>query len=489
MIRPGSDHREQDGTTGEMMSATKNNAIMVADLGYGDAGKGSIVDYLTRTMGAHTVVRYNGGAQAAHNVITPDGRHHTFAQFGSGTFVPGTQTHLSRFMMVHPLAMLAEERHLHSLGISDAFKRVSIDREALVTTPFQQSANRLREMARGNGRHGSCGMGVGETVSDWLSYGSQVPLIGDLRDRAILLKKLNFLRDAKIAQLEDQLKNLSNHEFARDDLNVLYDAKMVETTADIYNYFSRLVSIVEPDFLGEILNRPGTTIFEGAQGVLLDEWYGFYPYNTWSTLTFRNADTLLLENDFAGEIFKLGLVRAYATRHGAGPFVTEDEGLTAQIPDYHNQNNDWQREFRVGYLDFVALRYALAVTGKVDGLAITNLDRLDAISELRTCDFYKYSGQAVNVAEYFELQGSAISKIKVPADPTDLTRQEELTKLLFDMQPIYAGCIKDKRAYVELISQTLNVPVAVTSFGPTALEKESNFAVRAENPVLSMAET
>ena len=468
------------------MNATKNNAILVADLGYGDAGKGSIVDYLTRTMEAHTVVRYNGGAQAAHNVITPDGRHHTFAQFGSGTFIPGTRTHLSRFMMVHPLAMLAEERHLRSLGISDAFNRVSMDRAALVTTPFQQSANRLREMARGDGRHGSCGMGVGETMSDWLSYGSQVPFVGDLRDRATLLKKLTFLRDAKIAQLEDQLKNLSNNEFAREDLNVLYDPRVLETTADIYKYFSELVSVVEPDYLGELLKRPGTTIFEGAQGALLDEWYGFYPYNTWSTLTFRNAETLLLENDFAGELFKLGLVRAYATRHGAGPFVTEDQDLTAQVPDYHNQNNDWQREFRVGYLDFVALRYALAVTGKIDGLAITNLDRLDAISEWRTCDLYEYIGQAVNVAEYFDLLGSSIRKIKVPADPTNLTRQEELTKALFDMQPIYANCKKDKRAYIELISQTLNVPVAITSAGPKALEKESHVSLRAQNPVLSI---
>ena len=468
------------------MNATKNNAVLVADLGYGDAGKGSIVDYLTRRTEAHTVVRYNGGAQAAHNVITPDGRHHTFAQFGSGTFIPGTRTHLSRFMMVHPLAMLVEERHLRSLGISNTFNRVSIDREALVTTPFQQSANRLREMARGNGRHGSCGMGVGETMADWLSYGSQVPFVGDLPNRPTLLKKLNFLRDAKIAQLEDQLKNLSNNEFARGDLSVLYDPKILETTADAYKYFSELVSIVEPTYVGKLLNRPGTTIFEGAQGILLDEWYGFYPYNTWSTLTFRNADTLLLENDFVGEIFKLGLVRAYATRHGAGPFVTEDQDLTAQVPDYHNQTNDWQMEFRVGYLDFVALRYALAVTGNVDGLAITNLDRLDAISEWRTCDLYRYLGKGVNVAKYFELQGSAISKIKVPDDPTNLASQEELTKLLFDMQPVYENCRQDKRAYIELIGQTLSVPVAITSAGPTALQKESYFPVPDEKLVLSM---
>ncbi|HEX9387884.1 MAG TPA: adenylosuccinate synthetase [Anaerolineales bacterium] len=458
------------------MDKTKNTAILIADLGYGDAGKGSIVDYLTRTTGAHTVVRYNGGAQAAHNVIAPDGRHHTFAQFGSGTFVPGTRTHLSRFMMVHPLAMLAEERHLRSLGISDAFNRVSIDREALVTTPFQQSANRLKEIARGDGRHGSCGMGVGETMSDWLTYGSQVLFAGDLSDRPTTFKKLNFLRDAKIAQLEMLMKNLSDIDPASDDLNVLYDPGIVETTADIYKYFSELISIVEPSYLREILNEPGTTIFEGAQGVLLDEWYGFYPYNSWSTLTFKNADSLLRENDFAGETIKLGLVRAYATRHGAGPFVTEDEALTAQVQDYHNQNNDWQRGFRVGYLDFVAVRYALAVTGKIDGLVITNLDRMDAIPAWRMCELYKYVGDQVNAAEYFDLQDSSIRDIKVPSDPTNLIKQEELTKLLLDMRPIYMNCQKNKNAYIEFISRKLNIPVAIISAGPTALEKDSFFS-------------
>src|SRR5215217_818107 len=178
------------------MERTNSKAILIADLGYGDAGKGSIVDYLTRATGVHTVVRYNGGAQAAHNVMTPDGRHHTFAQFGSGTLVPGTRTHLSRYMTIHPLAMLAEERHLHSLGISDAFGRVTIDGEALVTTPFQQSANRLKEIARGDGRHGSCGMGVGETMSDWLTHDSQVLFAADLCSRAVILKKLTFLREA-----------------------------------------------------------------------------------------------------------------------------------------------------------------------------------------------------------------------------------------------------------------------------------------------------
>jgi adenylosuccinate synthase len=454
------------------VKSRENRAIMIADLGYGDAGKGSIVDYLTRETQAHTVIRYNGGAQAAHNVITPDGRHHTFAQFGSGTFIPGTRTHLSRFMMVHPLAMLAEERHLQTLGIPDAFVRTSIDRKALVTTPFQQSANRIREMARGDGRHGSCGMGVGETMSDWLVHGGDVLFAGDLSQRALVMKKLGRIRDIKTSQLEIVLKDVPQNDAIDEEMRHFHDPQFMEAIADVYLRFTRQVKIVEPDFLGRLINQPGVTIFEGAQGVLLDEWYGFYPYNSWSTLTFKNAETLLTENDFMGETLKLGLIRGYATRHGAGPFVTEDRELTSRLQDHHNKDNPWQQEFRAGHLDFVALRYALDVIGKVDRLVVTNLDRMEAFDEWQTCNRYQSSEMRSNLEECFGFDGWQVNDIKVPADPTDLVRQGELTRLLFTMQPDYDRCGNDVNAYMELISQTLKLPIAITSFGPTASDKK-----------------
>ena len=143
-------------------------AILTVDLGFGDAGKGSIIDFLAREHNAHTVVRFNGGAQAGHRVVAKQGEH-VFSQFGSGTLA-GARTHLSRFMLVEPLAMLAEAEHLMQLGIRDPFGMVTIDEKALITTPFQRAVNRLKELARGNGRHGSCGMGIGETMADWIAH-------------------------------------------------------------------------------------------------------------------------------------------------------------------------------------------------------------------------------------------------------------------------------------------------------------------------------
>jgi adenylosuccinate synthase len=236
------------------------------------------------------------------------------------------------------------------------------------------------------------------------------------------------------------------------------------------------VELVEPEGLGKLLNQPGVTIFEGAQGVLLDEWYGFYPYNSWSTLTFHNADTLLNENNFKGETLKLGLIRGYATRHGSGPFVTEDEILTREVQDFHNTNNLWQREFRVGYLDLVALRYALRANGKVDGLVITNLDRMEAIPEWKVCDAYRFPGGKTALSGFFDVEGEFIRDIRLPLEPTDLARQETLTRLLMEMQPVYTNCERAPRSYSEWVGQKLGVPLALLSFGPKAEQKEAPFA-------------
>src|SRR5258708_7210065 len=107
-------------------------AFLIAGLSYGDEGKVSTTDYLTCKYNAGLVVRYNGGPQAGHNVVTPDGRWHTFQQFGAGTFHPGVRTHLSRFCLINPMSQWRESEHLVELGITDIWQRTSVDPRALV---------------------------------------------------------------------------------------------------------------------------------------------------------------------------------------------------------------------------------------------------------------------------------------------------------------------------------------------------------------------
>ncbi|MEO6888539.1 MAG: adenylosuccinate synthetase [Ktedonobacteraceae bacterium] len=455
----------------------KKQAILLADLGFGDAGKGTITDFLSRQLAAHTVVRYNGGPQAAHTVVTPTGEQHTFSQFGSGTLVPGTRTFLSRFLLINPLNMLKEERHLQTLGITDAWQRLAIDRRALVITPFQQAANRLHEIARAAQRHGSCGEGIGECMADFLSDANVALFVGDLQERATIVKKLRAQRDLKRSQLAEIWRQLPDTDAVRQEQSIFSGEAGIEDCTDVFHAFSQVVEIVDEGYMRSLLARPGTLLFEGAQGVLLDENYGFAPYTTWSTTTFANAKTLVQEHDYTGEVITLGILRAYATRHGAGPFPTEDYTLTHSIPDRHNSWNAWQQAFRVGHFDLLATRYAFEVAGRPDYLAITNRDRLKALPEWKVCTSYRYQGMQEDLPDYFEQEGERIQGIKVRR-PANLSHQEELTQRLFACQPQYQSFLLQGEATLPaeergraFIEEKLSAPIAISSYGPTSSDK------------------
>ncbi|MDX6353579.1 MAG: adenylosuccinate synthase [Streptomyces sp.] len=408
---------------------------LVVDLGFGDAGKGAVVDRLCRAdRKVVAVVRFNGGAQAAHNVVTADGRHHTFAQFGAGT-LGGVPTHLSRFMLVDPLALTAEADHLRSLGVPDPYALLSVDRRARLTTPYHAAANRQREQARGAARHGSCGMGVGETARYALAHPGDAPTAGDCASRARLLRGLRLLRD----RLTDELGPLA--------------APPVEVCADAYTAFARAVTLTDESALRRLV-RQGPLVFEGAQGVLLDEWHGFHPYTTWSTTTFANAEELLLEAGSPDGALRVGVVRTYTTRHGPGPLVTEDPSLDADLPEPHNGHGRWQGAFRIGHFDAVAHAYAVAVCGGVDALAVTHLDAPGRCGSLRICRAYGMDGELVE---------------RLPAAPPgDLVRQAELTGRLLAARPaLWDTPGPDPAAWSEAISHVLNAPVLLGSSDPT----------------------
>jgi len=335
---------------------------IVVGLGFGDEGKGAVVDRLCGSGSVHTVVRYNGGCQAAHNVITPDGRHHTFAQFGAGSFNPGVKTLLSRYMYVEPFSLLKEAKHLMSIGEKDILTRIYIDGEAPLTTPYHWIANKHRN----NNNDQSCGRGIGETTEYLLEHPDAAPRIWDVYNPTLLEEKLEILRDwaKKRVPVDESWVDYPPH-------------KLVDTYAGILRGM-----VVPNSFLNELL-IDGDVVFEGAQGVLLDEDWGFHPYNSWTNTTTANAETLLMECNSSA--IKLGVLRTYMTRHGAGPFITES--FISSMPDeVHNKAWEWQGRWRIGYPDFVANEYALRAVGGVDELILTHMDKQHLID--RACLYY-----------------------------------------------------------------------------------------------------
>jgi len=424
-----------------------NGHVIVVDLGYGDAGKGGIVAALCshaalNSQNVSTVVRFNGGAQAAHHVLSPSGQPHAFAQFGSGTFTEGTRTFLSRYMLVNPLALVAEAEHLARLGVHDPLSLIAIDRDAALTTPYHQAANRARERARGAGRHGSCGMGIGETARYALEHPEDAPRAGDMTSPRTLDRKLTLLRDRLTAELAGTPSPPPG------DIAAVYHAIAARVTLTGDGYLNRLL-------------RDGPVVFEGAQGVLLDEWRGFHPYTTWSTTTFENAETLLRESGDAAAT-RLGVTRTYQTRHGPGPFPTEDPTLA--IDEAHNADGRWQGPFRTGHLDAVALGYAAEVTGGVDAVALTHLDTADRhAAELNLCRAY-------------DLDNTLISRIE-PGPHRDLAYQESLTERLLKARPVYEGgtrvgpVARTGDDWADTVAAILGAPVVIRSHGPALTDK------------------
>jgi adenylosuccinate synthase len=477
---------------GSMSIQQDARIAVLAGFGYGDEGKGAWTDHLARTTPVHTVVRYNGGAQAGHNVVTDDRRHHTFHQFGSGTLVRGVSTHLSRFMLVNPIALVREATSLQFLGIRDPLSLVSIDEDALVTTPFHVSMNRLREVARGEGRHGSCGMGIGETMAYALKYPVDALYARDLRNEAVLRPKLRWMRDRMMEEFAALGLDTSGHPAVYRDAeqSLIEDPMMVNQIVESFQQVLSAVQVVDGGYLKTLLDLPGNVVFEGAQGALLDEWHGFHPYTTWSTATFANAQTLLNDADHGGDdIAWVGLIRAYMTRHGAGPFVTESL-LKDEFPsDPHNPTNSWQRSFRVGPLDLVALRYAIEVNGGASALALSHLDHFveghrEPGDTRRICTGYRIVGSEENRRALRQMvirdkvamlrtgdpRGDEVTQLissDLTQGPHDLIHQEKLTRLLESCEPIY-DLIPAQPSELIYAIQSLGIPVDMISSGPTS---------------------
>ncbi len=363
-------------------------AWIVVGLGFGDEGKGSMVDHLVRKTGAEWVVRFNGGPQAAHHVVTPAGVVHCFAQVGSGSFAPGTQTWLAAPMLVEPLALERELAVLESKGLRDIRSRVWVDPGCPLVTPYHAWLNQLRELSRGAAAHGTCGRGVGEAFAD---VASQAGLyVGDLANRAGLRARLQRHREQKLAALAGLAARCADRPAAAAILREAETPGLVDYLMHAYGAFCAHsgVRFAGAQGLRDALRQGRRLVFEGAQGVLLDRRHGFWPHVTPSDTTSSGAWRLL---QWAGEGIDtraLGVLRAYATRHGAGPLPTEDAALAAWLPEPHNPDGGWQGRMRYGWFDGVLGRYALAADPRIDRLALSCADRLAGLPRWRFCSAY-----------------------------------------------------------------------------------------------------
>jgi adenylosuccinate synthase len=441
-------------------------AYVVVDLGFGDSGKGLLTDFLARHFGAGVVVRYNGGAQAGHNVIAPDRRHHTFSQFGSGMFIPGVKTYLSKHVVIHPGALLVEGDVLERAGVRDAFSRIRMSDQALIITPFHQAANHIREIGRGENRHGSCGVGVGEAVEDALLNVEECVLAGDLSNPPKLRRKLRSIRERKRGQLIEFFRDkLVGEAFAR-EWKIFEREDVIDTWISSISRIGDL-GLVAPDSVLQCwLHQSETVIFEGAQGVLLDADAGFHPYTTWSHCTAANAYDLIKEMAPESQVFQIGVMRSYAVRHGPGPLPTETDILTPVISE-HNQYNEWQGTVRYGWFDAVLARYALGVTGRIDSLVVTHLDVLAHLKTWSYCIGYKGQHDFAHMFADENSSGDVLENFCLPRF-LPLSQRAQFTQIISAVAPVLETCDPEDEKVIQKIESLVGQPVGIISTGPSA---------------------
>jgi len=315
----------------------KTTAVIGAN--FGDEGKGLMTDYFSAKDSL--VVRYNGGAQAGHTVVTPDGKRHVFGHFGSGSFV-GAATFLGPEFLVNPLLWKKELNTLRSMGIEP---KMGFSHQCRMTLPYDMLINEAVERARGNGRHGSCGLGINETVTRCLSgrEAYSYPWIVNSLTRKETKERIISIRDGYCRKRIKDLGLSPDPKF----FDLFNSDSLLENFLTVLDEFTNQTTYIHH---GNALEFFGveSVVFEGAQGLLLDEDHEFFPHVTRSKTGLKN----ILELCKDWQIEELDVVyatRAYMTRHGVGPFPSEDN--TLRYEDKTNVHNEFQGSLRFGRLD------------------------------------------------------------------------------------------------------------------------------------------
>lgn len=333
-----------------------SRAQVVIGAMFGDEGKGLMTDFFSDKD--TTVVRFNGGAQAGHTVVTPNGKRHVFSHFGSGTY-RGAKTYLSKHFLVNPISFYSELPELPT----SVNTPIQIHPSARVTTPYDMIINQL--VAKSD----SCGMGIHETMVRSERKFSRFRA-EDLISESRTVKMLLWVREYWVSK---RLEELGITEIP-DDL-----AYTLESDSTLDWFMDARKAMLE---YVEFTKQPtGKLVFEGAQGLALDEEHQFFPFVTHSRTGLPNVVECAKEWGI-DTLDVCYVTRAYSTRHGAGPFPTEESGLIYH--DDTNVPNPFQGTLRFGILDIDLLRSNIfddmdknhGGLNILPSLAITHLDQV-----------------------------------------------------------------------------------------------------------------
>lgn len=415
------------------------NSVVVLGTQWGDEGKGKIVDMLTEQ--ANAVVRFQGGHNAGHTIVVND-KKTILHLVPSGILREGVECLIGNGVVLAPDALHEEISMLEKQGVP-VKNRLCISPACPIILPYHILLDQAREKARGKSAIGTTGRGIGPAYEDKVSRRGL--RVADLFDEKYCNERLENI----IAYHNFVLDNYFKHETI--DLD-----EVKSICRDYAKILQPLVTDVSAR-IHELRKSNKKILFEGAQGTLLDIDHGTYPYVTSSNTTAGGACSG--SGTGPGSIdHVLGIVKAYTTRVGGGPFPTElfdsiGEHLASKGKEFGATTG---RARRCGWLDVVALRRAIQING-VSGLCITKLDVLDGLKDIKICTEYKHNGQSLNLSP---MDGGAFDKCEPVYEEHSGWQDTTMGVTEFDQLPAQA------QTYLNRVQELLEVPIDLISTGP-----------------------
>lgn len=411
---------------------------LLLGLQWGDEGKGKIVDVLTSNY--DIIARFQGGPNAGHTLIF-DGHKHVLHTIPSGIFHKNAINVVGNGVVIDPVIFQKELENLSKFNL-DFKTKLLISRKAHLILPTHRLLDAASETSKGKAKIGSTLKGIGPTYMD--KTGRNGMRIGDL--------ELEDWKEKYQALSEKHLKMIDFY-----DVDIQFDLKELETTFfEAIAKLKELTFIDSEEYLNNAIKTGKSILAEGAQGSLLDIDFGTYPFVTSSNTTAAGACTGLgVAPNKIGEVF--GIFKAYTTRVGSGPFPTElfDEDGATMSRVGMEFGATTGRPRRCGWLDLIALKYAVEVNG-VTQLMMMKGDVLSGFKTLKVCTSYNYKGTEVHHLPY-NIEEHNVTPIYTEVkgwkqDLTGMTTIEALPKELID--------------YIKFIEDFVKVPVKIVSVGP-----------------------